>query len=215
MTWRVKLLNRPDLPDSFSGTPTYEVAEQIVAVLESDRFDEQELEEAMLLVPGLLGMPGWLANDGRPDPDWIWRAIGRQLPVLGSGTLDILACDSNYFNMHVIELKTGEIRRGDLAQVRDYTLALEGMSPDDLAWHITIHSGRNGVPRIWDASDLLSHIELAREDADEHDPWLSCSIIGQSWRPNIARLARELNVELRTIAKSCKQWREFSFDLLA
>ena len=214
MTWRVKLLNRPELPNSFSGDLTYEVAEQVVDILESGRFDEQELEEAMILVPGLLGVPSHLGG-GRPDLDWIWRAIGRQLPVPGSGTLDILACDSNYFNMHVIELKAGEIRRGDLAQVRDYTLALEEMSPDDLAWHITIHSGRNGVPRIWDASDLLSRIEFAREDDDEYGPWLGCSIIGQSWRPNITRLARELGVELRTVAEMCEQWREFGFGLLA
>ena len=206
MTWHVKLLNRPELPDSLSGDLTYEAAERIVSILESGRFDEQELEEAMLLVPGLLGWDS--------APEFKWQAIGRQLPVPGSGTLDILASTDVYLQIRVIELKAGEIRRADLAQARDYALALEEMEADDLAWLITTHSGRNGVPRIWDPQDLAYRIEFERaEDKLEGERWPGCMVIGRTWRPNVTRLARELGVELRAISELCKGWRKFDREL--
>ena len=200
MTWRVNLLNRPELPDSLSGDLTYEVARQVVDIIESGRFDEQELEEALLLVPGLIDS----AYINRP-----WRIIGRQLPVPDSGKLDLLVAeDDSYDELQVIELKAAEIRRGDLAQVRDYVLALEEMSSDDLAWHITTHAGRQGVPRIWDPTKLRSSL-WDKKNYPEDSSKIKGVVIGTSYRPNIHRLARDLGIELRTVTELCSSW-EFS-----
>lgn len=201
MNWHAKLLDRPELPDSFSGDLTYEVAHRILSILEAGRFDEQELEEALLLVPGLI------------DSAYItspWRIIGRQLPVPGSGTLDLLIVEQDdYSGLQIVELKAGEIRRGDLAQARDYVLALEEMDPDDFAWHITTHAGRKGVPRIWDPTNLRRALRFNKkgpyDDPDASE--IECVVIGTSYRPNIHRLARDLGITLRTVTELCRDWR--------
>lgn len=197
MTWRFKLLNRPELPDSFRGTPTLQVAKQIVRIIESGHFDEQELEEALIMVPGLIS--------GERS-----KVIGRQLTVPDSGKLDLLITSPHSLGIQVVELKAREIRRGDLIQVLDYARTLEEMWSDDLAWHITIHSGRNGVPRIWNPIDLRKGIESEEKGRGDPDALgIECMVIGTGYRVNIARLARHFGVELKTITELCENWHEY------
>ena len=198
MKWQAKLLSRTELPAKLTGTPTLRVAKQIVGILESGRFDEQELEEALLMVPGLI------SGDSHGN---VWKAIGRQLTVPGSGKLDLLFANT-YDDIRVIELKAREIQRGDLMQALDYARTLEEMESSDLAWHITIHSGRNGVPHIWNPDDLRIAINWAKGYSEE--PFrIQCMVIGISYRPNIARLARRFGVGLKTVAELCENWNKY------
>ena len=198
MTWRAKLLSRPELPDSFTGTPTLQVAKQIVGIIESGRFNEQELEEALLMVPGLI------SSDSAGS---VWEVIGRQLTVPGSGKLDLLFANT-YDHIWVVELKAREIQRGDLMQALDYARTLEEMESGDLAWHITSHSGRNGVPHIWYPDKLRIAISWAKGYTE--DPFkIQCMVIGTGYRSNIARLARRFDIKLKTVAELCENWHKY------
>lgn len=126
---------------------SYEVKMREVEVLESGRFSEEELERALIIVPELFD----------PDPFF----CGRQLPT-DSGPIDLfgfvgIELPSLSFRISktvfptVYELKKGKIQRNALIQALDYSMRLEAMTAEDLAWHIVRNSGKpgSGTDRIW------------------------------------------------------------------
>ena len=72
--------------------------------------------------------------------------VGRQTPTDG-GPLDLLGVGPDG-RLVVFELKRGDLTRDAVTQIIDYASGLEDMSDDQLAAHITRHSGRDGIAEI-------------------------------------------------------------------
>ena len=96
-----------------------------VAMLESGRFSEEELEVALIAVPELLDHSPFFC--------------GRQLAT-DSGVLDLLGFGKSGF-LTVYELKARKLNRNDIAQVLDYMLWLCEMGSEDSAWYIAKKAG--------------------------------------------------------------------------
>ena len=79
------------------------------------------------------------------------KLVGRQTPTDG-GWLDLLGVDPDG-RLVVFELKRGQLTREAVAQIIDYASDLEAMSDEQLAEHITHHSGRDGIAGIEDFED--------------------------------------------------------------
>ena len=77
--------------------------------------------------------------------------VGRQTPTDG-GPLDLLGVDPDG-RLVVFELKRGDLTRDAVTQIIDYASGLEAMSDDQLAAHITRHSGRDGIDKIENFED--------------------------------------------------------------
>lgn len=77
--------------------------------------------------------------------------VGRQTPTEG-GPSDLLGVDAGG-RLVVFELKRGTLKREAVTQCIDYTSALDGMTLEDLAGHITVQSGSAGIEEIADFED--------------------------------------------------------------
>lgn len=176
------------------------------------RYDEEELEDALVLIGGdLWGV--W------HDHDWETRhgderrgeeVFGRQVPAGDAGTLDLITLHWPSGELTIYELKAREIRVGDLAQVENYRVALEELDLDDLAWHLAIHSGPKGIPLVWNLEELRKMLGI-REDDVSFEEWkresspsnyrpeirrISCAVVGQAWKKPVFRLANSMGIEL-------------------
>ena len=96
---------------------------------------ERSLEEILVRSPDLL-MPNL-------------TLVGRQMPIDGGGTLDLLGVDGDG-RLVVFELKRGRLTRDAVAQVIDYCSWLESLTETELAERIARQSGKNGVDKIDD-----------------------------------------------------------------
>ena len=96
---------------------------------------EHWLEEVLVRNPGML-MPEL-------------TLVGRQTPIDGGGTLDLLGVDGDG-RLVVFELKRERLTRDAIAQVIDYCSWLESLTEADLAEYVVSHSGANGIEKIDD-----------------------------------------------------------------
>ena len=88
-------------------------------------------------------------------PDMLERGlqlVGRQTPMTGGGSLDLLAVDGDG-RLVVFELKRGTLSRDAVAQVVDYASDLDEMELEDLAKLVASHSGSGAIPKIDDFMD--------------------------------------------------------------
>ncbi len=179
-----------------------------VRKLETGQFKEEELETALIVVPDLF------------DPAPLF--YGRQLPV-ESGTLDLFGLVSKRpFKLGldvdpdvvwggtfptVYELKARKIQRQDIAQVLDYALTISEMSAEDLTWHLVRHSGKEGtgIERIWNSRGLQTMIENVWYMPTGN--FTSRVIVGTDYDANVARLAKNAEVEIYTVSELCRGWR--------
>lgn len=76
------------------------------------------------------------------------QLVGRQTRTQ-TGWLDLLAVDQDG-HLVVLELKRGTLVREAVTQVVDYASALDAMSVDELAKHITDRSGFDGIQKVDD-----------------------------------------------------------------
>ena len=187
----MKILRRPGMP---SGTKSLTLPEQrearrrAVEVIRAGRYDEEELEDALVLIGRYL----WATPDIEEDVDdeeedeeeeaWHLRSrvreisgrrvqaekpwfIGRQVSAGDAGTLDLIGPqrDGRTGALTIYELKAREIRAADLAQVESYRVALEELSADDLAWAIATNSGQRGIPRNWSPEELRGDLQAIED----------------------------------------------------
>lgn len=177
-----------------------EVRRAAAEIIRTGRYDEEELEDALVLIGGDL----WGTRPGDGE-----EVVGRQVPAGDAGTLDLITLHQRSGELTIYELKAREIQVSDLAQVESYRLALNELEPDDLAWLLVISSGRKGIPRIWDSEDLRGMLDIRNDSVDNehdwtldnpvHDPALrriSCAVIGRAWKARVARLANSMGIKL-------------------
>ena len=203
----MKILSRPGIPNKTQIPAPFKVRHAAAEIIGTGRYDEEELEDALVLVGGYFwGLwRTWRGNEGRGE-----EVIGRQVPAGDAGTLDLITLHWPSGELIIYELKAREIQVGDLAQVENYRVALNELDLDDLAWLLVIHSGRKGVPRIWNAKKLRKMLGL-RDDAVSHNegrlqwspsdynPYLlriGCAVVGRAWEKPVARLANSMGIEL-------------------
>ena len=188
----------------------FEVRRAAAEIIRGGRYDEEELEDALVLIGGDLWGVWHDFETQHGDERRGEEVIGRQVPAGDAGTLDLITLHWPSGELTIYELKAREIRVGDLAQVEKYRAALEELDLDDLAWLLVIHSGRKGVPRIWNAKKLRKMLGL-RDDAVSHNegrlqwspsdynPYLlriGCAVVGRAWEKPVARLANSMGIEL-------------------
>ena len=93
------------------------------------------------------------------------KLVGRQTPTQ-TGWLDLLAVDQDDGCLVVFELKRGTLAREAVTQVVDYASALDAMSADELAAHISERSGADGIEAIEDFkqwyADTIGGDDLSR-----------------------------------------------------
>ena len=179
-----------------------EVKMEIVRELESGNFSEEQLEVALVIVPELLD----------PAPFF----FGRQLPTdsgpidlfgFGGANLPTLARPIRECKFPtVFELKADRIRRDALVQVFDYSTRLQDMTTEDIAWHITRHSGKpgSGMGRIWNPEGLRTMLE----EAWSFGRIIWKVVIGTSYDPHIEKMASLMEVKLYTVGELCAGYRE-------
>ena len=157
-----------------------------VQFLEGAQFTEEQLELAMIVVPELLD----------PAPFY----VGRQLPT-DSGPLDLIGF-GEYGFLTVYELKAGRIRRDALAQVADYAAAIRDMNAEDLTWHLVTHSGvpRSGIGRFWKPEGILDMVKRAWQ----YGKVVPRVVVGTSYGPAVARLAKDMEATLYTVNDLCE-----------
>lgn len=176
--------------DSISMPASDEEKERQVAMLERGDFSEEQLEVALIVVPELF------------DPELFF--VGRQLPT-DSGVLDLLGIETGSRGfLKVCELKSGSVRRQDIAQVLDYMLWVRETETEELAWHLVTH-GRldNGIGRFWNPKGVSNLVERARRAGNVAFPL----IVAADYSAPIARLANHTGVELYTVSELCAGWR--------
>ena len=112
---------------------------------------ESEFEELLVQNPEMLGSR--------------LKLVGRQTPTQ-TGWLDLLAFDQDDGCLVVFELKRGTLAREAVTQVVDYASALDAMSADELAAHISERSGTDGIEAIKDFeqwyADTIGGDDLSR-----------------------------------------------------
>ena len=184
----MKILRRPGMPNETDIPAPLEVRRAAVEVIRTGRYNEEELEDALVLIGQYLWETGepWEGDD---EEDWdeetsfpelerrlhthlnrlrrLGAFIGRQLPAGNAGTLDLIG--PRHDGLTIYELKAREIRVGDLAQVENYRLALEDLDLDDLAWLITSRSGEGGIPRDQRPDELREWLNNQDDDVQVND----------------------------------------------
>ena len=217
----MKILRRPGMPSETKSPAPLKVRRQAAEIIHTGRYDEEELEDALVLIGGYL----WAASDDEEDVDDVeegeedegyalesriseFRArrrgveepwfIGRQIPAGDAGTLDLIGPQRNGVEgaLTIYELKAREIRPADLAQVESYRVALEELSADDLAWTIATNSGRQGIPRNWYPDSLRWAILSAQDEELDFPLNINCTVIGRAWKRPVSRLANSMGIKL-------------------
>ena len=173
-----------------------------IKLLESGEFTEEQLERALIVVPELIS----------PEP----FICGRQLPT-DSGPIDLFGFGGMSLQNHtasiqsakfpnVYELKAGRIRRDALIQVLDYSMRLEDMTAEDLAWHIVRNAGKPGagIARIWKPEVILKAVE----EAWTYGRIVWKVVIGTTYDSHVGSMASRLDIKLYTVGELCAGYRE-------
>ena len=186
----MKILSRPSMPNETDIPAPLEVRRAAAEIIRTGRYDEEELEDALVLIGQYLWETGepWEGDD---EEDWDEETsfpdlerrlhthlnrlrrlgwgdfMGRQLPAGDAGTLDLIG--PRHDGLMIYELKAREIRVGDLAQVENYRVALEELDPDDLAWLITSKSGKGGIPGDQRPDELKEWLNNQDDDVRVND----------------------------------------------
>ena len=187
----MKILSRPGMPSETDIPAPLEVRRAAAEIIRAGRYDEEELEDALVLIGGYL----WETWDEEEDEDEnddlsppeleqrlrtlqsdLARAadgfIGRQLPAGDAGTLDLIRYHPSSGELTIYELKAREIQVSDLAQVESYRVALEEFDPDDLARLLVNNSGRKGISRVWEPEELRGMLDYRDDEVIDNEALL-------------------------------------------
>ena len=202
----MKILSRPGMPSETDIPAPLEVRRAAAEIIRTGRYDEEELEDALVLIGGYL----WETWDDEEDEDEnddlsppeleqrlqilqsdLARAaggfIGRQLSAGDAGTLDLIRYYPSSGELTIYELKAREIQVSDLAQVESYRVALEELGPDDLAWLLVSNSGRKGISRVWEPEDLRGMLDYRDDEVIDNEALLEHG--DPDYDPNLRRIS--------------------------